>query len=228
MPEEINRIVADQLSDMLFTSTAAAVRNLEHEGIDRARIFSVGDVMYDAALQFAKAAARKSTILKAHGIEPKSYVLATVHRAENTDDPMRLANIVTALEEVAVEMPVVLPLHPRTAARTQAAGLAFQKVKTIPPVGYLDMIALETGATVIATDSGGVQKEAFFYGVPCVTLRDETEWVELVELGWNRLASPAEGGLARTVLQAIGTRGSSAKPYGDGDAAQTIAEILAG
>lgn len=227
MPEEINRIVADQLSDMLFASTAAAVRNLEKEGVDKARIFPVGDVMYDAALQFAEAAARKSKTLSTLGIEPKHYALATVHRAENTDDAARLASIVVALEEVSAELPVVLPLHPRTAARMQATGLAFDKVKTIPPIGYLDMVALETQAAVIATDSGGVQKEAFFYGVPCVTLRDETEWIELVELGWNRLAPPAEDGLAKTVLQAIGTRGLDAKPYGDGKSAQAIAEILA-
>jgi len=122
---------------------------------------------------------------------------------------------------------VVLPLHPRTQGRMKAAGLAFDKVRTVPPVGYLDMVALESQASLIATDSGGVQKEAFFYRVPCVTLRDETEWVELVELGWNRLASPAAGDLAGTILAALGSKGVDAQPYGDGKAAQAIARILA-
>lgn len=227
MPEEINRIVADQLSDILFTSTEAAAHNLEREGVEASRIVPVGDVMYDAALQFAGRANGRSAILHAAGVVPDGYVLATVHRAENTDDPMRLAKIVAALERVAEELPVVLPLHPRTAERMKAGGLAFEKVKLLPPVGYLDMVGLESRAAVIATDSGGVQKEAFFYEVPCVTMRDETEWVELIDLGWNRLASPAGDGLAEAILLAIGTRGEKAQPYGDGRAAQRIAEILA-
>lgn len=226
MPEEINRIVADQLSDMLFISTATAVRNLEKEGFAAGSLFQVGDVMYDAALQFAEVAKTRTAVLASLGVEPGRYVLATVHRAENTDDPARLANIVAALETVAEALPVVLPLHPRTAGRMKAAGLAFDKVRTIPPVGYLDMVALESQAALIATDSGGVQKEAFFYKVPCVTLRDETEWVELVELGWNRLVSPADGGLGEAIMQAIGSAGVDAQPYGDGRSAEAIAEIL--
>lgn len=226
MPEEINRIVADQLSDILFPSTDVAVANLRKEGFGEACIFPVGDVMYDAALQFAEAAAGRSAILSRLGIEPGKYVLATVHRAENTDDPVRLSNIVKALEMVADDIPVVLPVHPRTVARMTAASLTFEKVKTLPPVGYLDMVALESKAALIATDSGGVQKEAFFYQVPCVTLRDETEWTELVEMGWNRLASPASPQLATLIIQAIGTRGADATPYGDGTAARSIAEVL--
>ncbi len=227
MPEEINRIVADQLSDILFASTAAAVDNLRREGVPAERIHPVGDVMYDAALQFAGVAARRGELLAKLGIAPQGYVLATIHRAENTDDLARLAAIVSALETVAATLPVVLPLHPRTQGRMKAAGLAFDKVRTVPPVGYLDMVALESQASLIATDSGGVQKEAFFYRVPCVTLRDETEWVELVELGWNRLASPAAGDLAGTILAALGSKGVDAQPYGDGKAAQAIARILA-
>lgn len=226
MPEEINRVVADQLSDILFASTQAAVDNLRREGFTQERIFAVGDVMYDAALQFAQVASGRSGILTYAGVEPGRYVLATVHRAENTDDPVRLANMVSALDTVAATLPVVLPLHPRTASRMKAAGLAFERVRTIPPVGYLDMVALESQAALIATDSGGVQKEAFFYHVPCVTLRDETEWVELVDLGWNRLASPAAVGLADLILQALGNKGVEANPYGDGTASRTIAEIL--
>lgn len=227
MPEEINRIVADQLSDILFASTATAVDNLHSEGVAPERIFLVGDVMYDAALQFGDVAAGRSDLLARHGLVPQGYVLATVHRAENTDDPARLAAIVSALEKVAQTLPVVLPLHPRTQARMKATGLAFDGVRTVPPVGYLDMVALESQAALIATDSGGVQKEAFFYRVPCVTLRDETEWVELVELGWNRLVPPAAGNLAETILAALGSKGAEAQPYGDGTAAQAIAAVLA-
>lgn len=227
MPEEINRIVADQLSDILFASTKLAVENLQREGFSSSRIFPVGDVMYDAALQFADVAAQRGELLSTLGVEPQGFVLATIHRAENTDDPARLKAIITALETVAATLPVVLPLHPRTQGRMKAAGLSFAKVRTVPPVGYLDMVTLESQAALIATDSGGVQKEAFFYRVPCVTLRDETEWVELVELGWNRLASPAAGNLAETVLAALGSKGIEAQPYGDGKAAQAIAQILA-
>jgi UDP-GlcNAc3NAcA epimerase len=227
MPEEINRIVADQLSDILFASTETAVENLAREGVPSERIFPVGDVMYDAALQFADVAAQRGELLAKLGIFPQNYVLATIHRAENTDDPKRLAAIVRALETVTMTLPVVLPLHPRTQARMKAIGLAFDKVRIVPPVGYLDMVALESQASLIATDSGGVQKEAFFYRVPCVTLRDETEWIELVELGWNRLASPAAGDLAGTILAALGSKGIDAQPYGDGKAAQAIARILA-
>lgn len=227
MPKEINRVVADQLSDILFASTQAAVDNLQWEGFTQERIFQVGDVMYDAALQFAQVASGRSGILAYAGVEPRRYVLATVHRAENTDDPALLANMVRALDTVAAKLPVVLPLHPRTANRMKAVGLAFERVRTIPPVGYLDMVALESQAALIATNSGGVQKEAFFYHVPCVTLRNETEWVELVELGWNRLASPAAVGLADLILQALGNKGVEASPYGDGTASRTIAEILA-
>ncbi|OQM73843.1 non-hydrolyzing UDP-N-acetylglucosamine 2-epimerase [Manganibacter manganicus] len=227
MPEEINRIIADQLSDLLFTSTDAAVNNLRQEGISDARIFPVGDVMYDAALQFAQSASERKDIFAANSIESGRYALATVHRAENTDNTERLRNIVTALEQVALKVPVILPLHPRTAARLNTEGLAFSKVKTIPPVGYLDMVALESQAAVIATDSGGVQKEAFFYQVPCVTLRDETEWVELIELGWNRLASPAKADITGSILAAIGTKGTNSQPYGDGQSAQAIAKVLA-
>ncbi|HEX2839807.1 non-hydrolyzing UDP-N-acetylglucosamine 2-epimerase [Hyphomicrobium sp.] len=227
MPEELNRIVADQLSDLLFTSTDVATKNLEREGIAKSQIFQVGDVMYDAALQFSDAAASRRGLLDSYSVEPGRYVLATVHRAENTDDSGRLRNIVTSLEAVAKEIPVLLPIHPRTTGRMKAAGLSFERVRTMPPVGYLDMAALESQAAVIATDSGGVQKEAFFYKVPCVTLRDETEWVELVDLGWNRLASPSSPDLARTILQALGRQGTHAQPYGDGKSARAIAQILA-
>ncbi|MGB3500412.1 MAG: UDP-N-acetylglucosamine 2-epimerase (non-hydrolyzing) [Mesorhizobium sp.] len=226
MPKEINLIVADQLSDVLFASTDAAMENLANEGVAAERIHQVGDVMYDAALQSAQVAAYRSTIVADSGLTEGKYALATIHRAENTDDVARLRNIVAALEKVSETIPVVLPLHPRTANVMKAAGLRFEKVRTLPPLGYLDMVALEAKAALIATDSGGVQKEAFFYRVPCVTLRDQTEWVELIELGWNRLAPPAGERLASTILAALGTFGKDAMPYGDGKAAEAIAAVL--
>lgn len=227
MPEEINRIIADQLADVLFASTETAVANLKCEGVAAERIHLVGDVMYDAALQFSKVAEQRGDLFDRLGLLPRGYVLATIHRAENTDSPERLRAIVIALETVAKTLPVILPLHPRTEGRMKTDGLAFDRVSVIPPVGYLDMVALEAQSAAIATDSGGVQKEAFFYRVPCITLRDETEWVELVELGWNKLASPSADGLAETILAAIGSSGKDAQPYGDGKAAVAIAAALA-
>ncbi|KWT70543.1 UDP-N-acetylglucosamine 2-epimerase [Hyphomicrobium sulfonivorans] len=227
MPEEINRVVADHLSELLFASTDVAVANLLHEGVDAAKVHHVGDVMYDAALLFADRA-KERTLLADLGLEPGRYVLSTLHRAENTDSPQRLGALVAALDRVAQQIPVVLPLHPRTRGAMERQGLRFERVKTIDPVGYLDMIALESNAAVIATDSGGVQKEAFFYAVPCVTLRDETEWTELIELGWNQLAAPDGPAISEQILSAVGRKGTEAFPYGNGDAARLIAEKLAG
>lgn len=227
MPEEINRVVADHLSEWLFASTEAAMTNLRREGIAGAKVHQVGDVMYDAALLFA-ARAKERPILAELGVEPRRYILSTLHRAENTDDPERLAMLVTALELAATQMPVVLPLHPRTRGAMARHGLTFDRVRTIEPVGYLDMVALESNAAVIATDSGGVQKEAFFYEVPCVTLRGETEWSELLELGWNELAAPDGAAIAAQILAAVGRQGRAASPYGNGKAANAIAAVLAG
>mgnify|MGYP002620122582 CR=1 FL=1 len=226
MPEEVNRVVADHLSDLLFASTEVAVANLKHEGVDSAKVHHVGDVMYDAALLFADKA-KESASLSDIGVEPGRYVLSTLHRAENTDDPHRLAALVAALDQVAKQLPVILPLHPRTRGAMQRHGLRFDHVRTVDPVGYLDMVALESNAAVIATDSGGVQKEAFFYAVPCVTLRDETEWTELIDLGWNQLAAPTGPAIAEQILSAVGRKGTKAFPYGDGSASRSIAEKLA-
>lgn len=184
--------------------------------------------MYDAALEVAEAAAGRMNLLDRLGIEPGRYVLATIHRAENTDHPVRLAKIVVALEAVSQLLPVILPLHPRTAGALSASGLVFQRVQTIlPPLGYLDMAALASRATVIAADSGGVQKDAFFYRVPCVTLRDETEWTELIEAGWDQLA-PIDNGqaIAAAILNARGRQGDEVPPSGDGDAAGKIVARL--
>ena len=227
MPEEINRVVSDHVSDLLLAPTETAVRNLAAEGLAETKVRNVGDVMYDVALDAGSRAATESTALEDHGLEHKGFVLATVHRAENTDDPARLRAVVEGLSRVAGQMPVVFPVHPRTRPRLAAFDLPPGLLLT-DPIGYLDMARLEAAAAVVATDSGGVQKEAYFHGTPCVTLRDETEWVELVELGWNRVVPPTDAEtVATAVLAAIGSHGQDGRPYGDGRAAQRIVEALA-
>ena len=186
--------------------------------------------MYDVALHHGNRVDAVGRLLAQLDLAPASYVLATVHRAENTDHEQRLLAIVDGLQAVAQRMPVVWPLHPRTRGVLQCmgrlAGLS-SKVRLIDPVGYLDMVQLEKYAAAIATDSGGVQKEAFFYRVPCVTLRDETEWVELVDAGWNQLVPPLSAGAVQSViLGALGRQGADVQPYGAGDAAQRIVEKL--
>jgi UDP-GlcNAc3NAcA epimerase len=225
MPEEVNRIVADDLSELLFAPTETAARNLIAEGKDSGLVRLVGDVMHDAALIFGPMAERRSEIVGRLKCRPGEFVLCTVHRAENTDDPTRLKVLLQGLSLVAETIPVVLPLHPRTRAR--AMGLDTGSVVIIDPVGYLDMLMLERAAAVIATDSGGVQKEAFFHAVPCVTLRTETEWVELVDLGWNTILPPATPeAVSDGILRAIGTEGRRGEPFGDGHAAERVAEVL--
>jgi UDP-GlcNAc3NAcA epimerase len=230
MPEEINRILTDRISRWLFTPTSAAAAHLQREGVMPEHVVPVGDVMYDVALHHGSRVGAEGRVLGALGLPAGGYVLATVHRAENTDHPQRLAAIVDALEAVARQRPVVWPLHPRTRAILQREGRLDpppRGLHLIAPVGYLDMVQLEKHAAVIATDSGGVQKEAFFYRVPCVTLRDETEWVELVDAGWNRLVPPLSAeAVTRAVLEAVGTRGVDVSPYGSGDAASRIVQRL--
>lgn len=231
MPEELNRVLTDHMSAVLFAPTEVAVRNLVAEGIGPERVHQVGDVMYDAALFFGPRADERSWFLDSLDLSPKGYVLATVHRAENTDDEARLRAIVDGLAAVARQRPVIMPLHPRTRAALDRLGILGRlgAVRILEPVGYLNMMVLEKNAAVIATDSGGVQKEAFFFQVPCVTLRDETEWVELVELGWNRLAPPTGAAVIEDAVMAVfkGASGRTASPYGDGMAAVRIAEFLA-
>jgi UDP-GlcNAc3NAcA epimerase len=231
MPEEINRVMADHLSAWLFAPTDAAVANLRREGLADDRIFLAGDVMYDAALYYGARA--KADTLARLGVASKSYVLATIHRAENTDAGPRLHGIFAGLSAVADTAPVVLPLHPRTRAaltREKLLDKVSPNLKLVEPLGYLDMVMLEKHACVIATDSGGVQKEAFFHRVPCVTLRDETEWVELVELGWNRLVPPTDADtVASGVLAALRDKQVRPAPghlYGGGAAGQTITGLL--
>lgn len=232
MPEEINRIIADHTSDILFAPTDIAVQNLRSEGIHPEKIFLSGDVMYDATLYYAARADRTSNILEQLHIESKQFVLATIHRAENTDDSIRLHAILQALSYVGRDVPVVLPMHPRTRARLSgelSALLRGSNVRVVEPIGYLEMIVLEKHATCIVTDSGGVQKEAYFQSVPCVTVRDETEWLELVSSGWNTLASPSAGAeaIAATIGQSLENVPTEHPPlYGDGDAATKISDTL--
>ena len=231
MPEEVNRILTDRISRWLFTPTEAAVQHLRHEGFHEDQILPVGDVMFDVALHHGARVKPEGGLLASVGLKPGAYVLVTIHRAENTEHLQRLTNVVHALELTARSLPVVWPLHPRTRAILQQMGLLeklSRQIHLIEPVGYLDMVQLEKYAAVIATDSGGVQKEAFFYQVPCVTVRDETEWVELVEADWNRLAPPNSAGeLAATIQGAVGSTGKTIMPYGDGRAAQKIVVELA-
>ncbi len=230
MPEEINRILTDRIARWLFTPTQAAQTHLQREGVPTQKIIPVGDVMYDVALHHGARTNATGGMVGQLSLTPSRYALATVHRAENTDTPERLEAIVSALETVAKQWPVVWPLHPRTRGilnRTGRIEHLPNNIRLIDPVGYLDMVQLEKYAAVIATDSGGVQKEAFFHQVPCVTLRNETEWVELVDAGWNRLTPPvSEHAISTAVLAAIGTRGAPIRPYGDGDAAQRIVQRL--
>jgi UDP-GlcNAc3NAcA epimerase len=229
MPEEVNRVLTDHCASLLLTPTDSATRNLINEGLPESMIVQVGDVMYDAALYFGAIASGKSGTLQKSGAEKGNFVLATIHRQENTDDNERLAVIFTALADIAKTLLVVMPLHPRTKARLEAAELMHltKSLTIVPPMGYLDMVAHEQAASVIVTDSGGVQKEAFFYGVPCITLRDETEWGELIDAGWNRLVPPLNATVvAQSTLDAIGTKGHNVTPYGTGQAAAGVVTAL--
>uniref|UniRef100_A0A7C3RKC0 UDP-N-acetylglucosamine 2-epimerase (Non-hydrolyzing) n=1 Tax=Dictyoglomus thermophilum TaxID=14 RepID=A0A7C3RKC0_DICTH len=188
MPEEINRIVTDHLSDILFCPTETAVKNLEKEGITKG-VYLVGDIMFDALMYFSRMSEEKSKILQNLKLNPKEYYLLTIHRAENTDNYDRLKNILLAIAQFRRK--AVFPIHPRTRSRIKEFNLGNyldnENILLIDPVGYLDMISLEKNAFAIFTDSGGVQKEAFWLRVPCITLRDETEWIETVKYGWNTL-----------------------------------------
>ncbi|MFO0773156.1 MAG: UDP-N-acetylglucosamine 2-epimerase (non-hydrolyzing) [Nitrospiraceae bacterium] len=233
MPEEINRVVTDHLSSLLFAPTLSAVQHLQSEGIAESAIRMVGDVMYDAALHYGETAKSRSAVLVRLGARQGQYCLTTIHRAENTDESRRLEVIVEALRLVSAEMPVIMPLHPRTRRALVRDGLLakLEKFVTITdPVGYLDMVLLEQHARVIVTDSGGVQKEAFFYRVPCITVRDETEWTELVDLGWNRLAPPSDAQVIRdaVLIGDLRSRGCQAPAdlYGGGAAVEKIVAAL--
>lgn len=225
MPEEVNRIVTDQVSDILFCPTETAVDNLKREGFEakRVSVINVGDVMQDSALFFAdRASAPKDAI------HERDFILATLHRAENTDHPQRLSNICSALNHLHNTVaPVVLPMHPRSRDIVSKLGIDLN-VHVIDPVGYLEMIWLLQNCSMVLTDSGGVQKEAFFFGKPCVTMRDETEWVELVRVGANILAGADTQKIISVVVDGFGTTITDTQGlYGGGEASLRIARCLA-
>lgn len=224
MPEEVNRVVADHLSSWLFTPSESSASQLRAEGIERG-VFVVGDVMLDIARQTMLTRSNDS-LLDGHGLTKGGYVLATIHRAETTDSARRLQRVIGAL--ASLSGPVVFPVHPRTAARLAAADITLpSSMIVLAPVGYRDMLQLTANAEAVVTDSGGLQKEAYFLGTPCVTLRSETEWTETVALGWNVLCDPDDGVLADAMIAAQQARGT-VRPavYGDGFAAEKIAELL--
>lgn len=231
MPEEINRVVADHLATWLFAPTDTAVRNLAAEGIAADKVHLVGDVMYDVARMIIDNPERRTAILGTLGLEPGRYAISTLHRQENTDDPGRLAAIFEALADLATTMPVVLPIHPRTRKTLQAlpqTAATLARLTIVEPLGFFDMATLLSQARIAVTDSGGLQKEAFFYRVPCITVRDETEWVELIELGWNRLpARFTAQGISDTIKGALtAPPGRDENPYGSGTAAAQVLEVL--
>ncbi|MFN4298365.1 MAG: non-hydrolyzing UDP-N-acetylglucosamine 2-epimerase [Thermaurantimonas sp.] len=228
MPEEVNRVLTDRVSSLLFCPTDTAVQNLKNEGFEHfpIKIVRTGDVMYDAALYYFQKAKHHSTILQILRPEPGKFALATLHRQENTDNPERLKGIVEGLNQINKHTPVVVPLHPRTRKTLENLNYTVN-FHIIDPVGYFDMLMLLDSCSIVLTDSGGLQKEAFFFKKPCITLRDETEWVELVEGGYNTLA-----GWQPHRIQDAFEKSLLYKPdfnknlYGQGDASEKIASSI--
>lgn len=228
MPEEINRIIVDRISSILFCPTDTAINNLKKEGFDNfeTEILKSGDVMLDAALFYAKKSCEKSKIIKDLELNMDSFVLATIHRAENTDDLERLNSIVLAINKIAEQKRVVLPLHPRTKKIIEDNMIKI-KADVIDPVGYFDMLELIKNSALIMTDSGGLQKEAYFFKKRCITLRDETEWVELVEAGVNSVVGSDFNKILETYKMVIDKAFNVEKDlYGEGNAAQKIVDVL--
>ena len=230
MPEEINRIIADRLSTLLFCPTVTAVNNLKLEGIVKG-VHNVGDVMYDVALFYANQVQKPESILNTLGMMSEEYVLVTCHREENTEARERLIEILSALDYLADRFRIVFPLHPRTRKVIEKCNLSgyLNKLTVIEPLPFLDMMILEKNATTIITDSGGVQKEAFFYEVPCLTMRDDTEWIETIDAGANILV----GANSESIRQGMESLFSEqwkpnfeSRPFGDGQAAETVIGLL--
>lgn len=227
MPEEHNRVLTDHCADLLFCPTQTAIENLRREGLT-AGIHLVGDPMYDAILMFSQVAAQKSTILQSLGLQKGGYLLATIHRAYNTDDPQALASLLEALQ--SLEETVVLPIHPRTRRKIADFGLLTAEkasnLRLVEPLSYLDMLVMEQNARLILTDSGGVQKEAYFFAVPCLTLRPETEWVETLADGWNTLVGLDAAKIRQHVRHVPAPAAPPRLVFGDGNAAGRIVDIL--
>ena len=224
MPEEINRVIVDQISSVHFTPTDLATKNLVREGIDHSSIHQTGDVMYDAALFFGGQSDGETPQVRDLISDKKPFALATIHRQENTEDIKKLENIINSLEEIAEGMPVVWPVHPRIRGK-----VCTRKLRLIDPCGYIEMQKLIRHSKIVLTDSGGLQKEAFFHRVPCVTLRGETEWVELVDSGWNELVAPCNSGKIVDCVSRIMNSEYKREVghwYGKGDAAGKIASVL--
>lgn len=251
MPEEINRILTDRCSDMLFCPTENACQNLKKEGIsniaNKGKLMdlksidsiyldqkfpiavNVGDIMYDTVLLGLKIAEEKSNILKNLKLEPKKYFLATVHRAENSDDKEKLKNILAAFEEINKKILVVFPVHPRTKKNLELFNITpsvHKQILMMDPVSYLDMLILEKNAMKVLTDSGGIQKEAYFFDVPCITLREETEWIETLEGGSNTLVGTNKEKICHTAFTSQANKPPSLSPFGDGHTAERILSAL--
>jgi UDP-GlcNAc3NAcA epimerase len=223
MPEEQNRILTDHISKFLFVPTVSALNNLKNEGITKG-VHNIGDVMFDAVLNFKQLAEERNNIVKKLNVKEGQYILTTIHRAENTNDINRLKNIIEALNECGKD--VILPLHPRTKKYIIDYGLNFsENIKVIEPIGYLEMINLEMNSEKIVTDSGGVQKEAFFMHKPCITMRDETEWVETVESGWNMIVGTDKNKIIDCIIN-FHPKEKQRDIFGDGKAAEKILNIL--
>ena len=251
MPEEINRVLADRLSSLLLCPTETAVKNLNKESFpfptlrsrsyriatgkplndetpvaaQHQRIVNTGDVMFDAVRHY-EARVKAEIDLDIFGVQHRDYALCTIHRQENTDDPKRLSSILTALRKIAALQPVVLPLHPRTRAKLAQRSNALDGLTVLDPLPYLEMQRLQMSASVILTDSGGIQKESFFHGVPCITLREETEWVETVDAGWNQLVGADADCIVNAWHGAREPTGQTNNFYGDGFAAEKIIDNL--
>jgi len=223
MPEEQNRILTDHISKLLLVPTKDAEKNLEKEGIKNG-VHNIGDVMYDAVLMFKEKSKIKEKLLEKIGVKKNEYILATIHRAENTNNIERLKNIIEALNESSAT--IVLPLHPRTKKFIEEYGLNFaEDIKVIEPVGYLEMLMLEGNSQKIVTDSGGVQKEAYFMSKPCITMRDETEWVETVDVGWNVVVGTDKAKILESIKN-FNPKNEQPYIFGDGKASEKIVELI--
>ncbi|BBH54049.1 non-hydrolyzing UDP-N-acetylglucosamine 2-epimerase [Fluviispira sanaruensis] len=228
MPEEVNRIVTDHLSEYLFTPTEDAIKNLNREGLGNRKIVNVGDVMYDACNEFIQEKYIIDDILKKYSIKEKNYILCTLHRAENTDNLEIFENIIRNLFNISKHKKIIFPMHPRTRKLIENKNiLNLSNILFINPVGYIEMLHLMRNANLIITDSGGMQKEGYFLGTQAYVLRSETEWLELIKIGWNRLVLPSESEFYKKILDfKIEAFNREENFYGDGNAAKKICEFI--